>query len=78
MNGHDVDGPVPPENYLTGLKFHVELQYGPIRPAIYHQVAAELQRQIDEAMRRVLSEGRLTFPVEGQAVEPQMGVTPVD
>ena len=78
MNGHDIDGPVPPENYLEGLEFHIELQYGPIRPALYQQVAAGLQRQIDGAMRRVLSEGRLTFPVDGQAVEPQMAVKPVN
>jgi len=78
MNGHDIDGPIPPENYLEGLKFHIELQYGPIRPALYQQVVQELRQQIDEAMRRVLSEGRLTFSVDGHAVEPQMGVIPVN
>jgi hypothetical protein len=78
MNGDNIDGPVPPENYLEGLKFNIELQYGPIRPALYHQVVQELRQQIDEAMRRVLSEGRLTFAVDGHNVEPQMGVTPVN
>lgn len=77
MNGDKMDAPTPPEDYLEGLKFHVELQYGPIRPALYQQVAEELRQKIDEAMRSVLSEGRLTFSVDGQPVEPRMGVRPV-
>lgn len=77
---HRNDPPIDPDQPtgrtigLEGLKFRVELQYGPIRPALYQQTVTELERQVREAMENVLREDRLTFNVDGQPVNPQMAV----
>ena len=73
----DPDQPINPLKPLEGLKLRVELQYGPIDPALYRQTMTELERQVREVLENVLRAGRLTFNVDGQPVEPQMGVVPL-
>ena len=75
-NPHDPDDIELREYALTtsqGLKFHVELQYGPIEKAQHPKLARELQRQLQE----ILQDGRLTVRIDDDHFEPlRVGVVP--
>jgi hypothetical protein len=76
-NPDDFDRVQAKEYALTtsqGLKFHVELQFGPVEKAQHPKLARELERQLQE----ILQDGRLTVQIDDDYFEPlRVSVVPI-